>query len=101
MPDTMPRQVAHHSDVGLMATSAAAIITAGAYFTGYLGWHNAIMVYMAFLTAAAVCGVNSAMARCHLTIANAFKVGVTVGRTQGHPVPAPRQDSRPDLRVVD
>lgn len=101
MPDTMPRQVAHRSDVGLAVTSAAAMITAGAYFTGYLGWHNAIMLYLAFLTVATVCGVNSAMARCHLTIANAFTAGVAVGRSQPHHVPTPRQDSRPGLRVVD
>jgi len=99
MPDTMPRKVAQRSDLGLGVFAVGAMTMFMVHNLGLVGWHNTLMVYMAFMSGVIACGVSSALARCHVAIAQAFSAGVRLGRAQGVPPEQPRH--RAPLRVVD
>lgn len=96
----VPRAVARYSDRALVVALAGAALTAAAHFTGWLAWNPTLLLYLVFISAAAVCGVNSAVARCHLAIGQAFVAGVQQGRSEVAPVQQVRSRV-PGLRAVD
>lgn len=97
VPTTTPRRIAHLSTRTCAIASAASLALAGGW--GCQLWtgrpHLTLMVFALLLAVATASGVVAVVARCHLSIAQAFTAGALAARE------SPRPPESRSLRVVD
>lgn len=98
MPTTTPTRVTRASTrICIAASAGTLVVTVG---QAARLWDTrprlAMMVFAILLAVSAVTGMAAVLARCHLSIAQAFAAGASVGRSVP---PSPRDVRR--LRAVD
>lgn len=100
MPTTTPNSVSRTSTRACMAATTSLVVVVVGQAGNWWGAnpHLTLMLFGMLLGASIVTGVAAVLARCHLSIAEAFMAGHATARATPAP-PAPRTVA--PLRAVD